>query len=61
MSLRLGGCRSFLTGDLKDCVKLNIEDDVGDCQGTCTESLIKIRHDLAEIGKVEDLEDVDGS
>ena len=61
MALRLGGCLSFLTGDLKDCVKLNIEVDVGDCQGTYTESLIKIRHDLAEKGYFGDLEDVDGS
>ena len=50
MALRLGGCWLFLTGDLKDCVKLNIEDDVGDCQGTYPESLINIRHDLAEKG-----------
>ena len=50
MALRLGGCLSFLTGDLKDCVKLNIGDDVGDCQGTYPESLTKIRHDLAEKG-----------
>ena len=28
MALRLGGCLSFLTGDLNDCVKLNIKDDV---------------------------------
>ena len=32
------------------CVKLNIEDDVGDCQGTYLESLMKIRHALAEKG-----------
>jgi hypothetical protein len=50
MALRLGGCWSFLTDDLKDCVKLKIKDDVGDCQGTYPESLIKIRHDLAEKG-----------
>ena len=50
MALRLGGYWSFLTGDLKDCVKLNIKDDVGDFQGTYPESLMKIRHDLAEKG-----------
>ena len=32
-------------------MKLNIKDDVGDCQGTYPESLIKIRHDLAEKGE----------
>ena len=50
MALRLAECLSFLTGDLKDCVKLNIKDDVGDCQGTYPGSFIKIRHDLAEKG-----------
>ena len=44
-----------------DCVKLNIENYVGDCQGIYPESLINIRHDLAEQGLVGDLEDVDGS
>ena len=29
MALRLGGCWSFLTGNLKDCVKLKIKDFVG--------------------------------
>ena len=38
----------FLTGDLKDWVKLNIKYDVGSCFGAYTESLIKIRHELAE-------------
>ena len=28
---RLGGCWSFLTGDLKGWVKLNFKDDVGSC------------------------------
>ena len=42
----------FLKGDLKDCVKLNIENIVGDCQGSYPESLIKIRHDLAEKDKL---------
>ena len=32
----------FLIGDLKDCVKLNIKDDLGSCLGTYSESLIKI-------------------
>ena len=46
---------------MKECVKLNIKDDVGSFQGTYPESLIKIRHYLAEKGEVGDLEDDDGS
>ena len=37
--------------DLKDCVKLDINNDVCDCQGTYLESLMKTQHDLFEKGE----------
>ena len=61
MALRLGGCSKLMTEYLKDCVKLNIKDDVGNYQGIYPESLIDIRHDLAEKELLEDLKDIDGS
>ncbi len=48
ISRRLGGCCSYLTGDLKGWVKLNFKDEVGSCYGAYPESLIKIGHALAE-------------
>ena len=41
----------FLTGDLKDLVTLNIEDEVGNCKGAYPESLINIEHDLTLKGR----------
>ena len=38
----------FLTGDLKDWVKLNIKDDVGICYGAYPESLVKVRYDFTD-------------
>ena len=44
----LGGCWWFLTGDLEDGGPLYIIDHVGRWYGRYPESLMKIRHDMAE-------------
>ena len=37
---------------MKGWVKFNFKDDVGSCEGAYPESLIKIKHDLAEKASV---------